>query len=441
MLVLTRWLSLPWGDRVFLHCNNGEDVWKVFNDAVHFFGMLFGDIQKWSEADVRYERGAWVLIYGVPVQAWSDIFFQLCVANAGRFLHADECTVHKAHLDFARVLISTPNLEILNLSVEFFIDGRKYVLKMVEEWGCNLGEDVFMTEEDHVDAPEENIPLNGNGLDEVQGEWELDELVNDLHGEWRQHENHKAASPKSPAVSHIKTEVLEGEALQHQQPVGSEQPPQQLDSARDKQDQHASSNINVCQHKLAGTRPWSLAWLSQTPISEGGNAFSSPCLNENVVTSKLNLEACTNVPSRNTLKNKKREPINRSVGFMKRVARMPDMDRRDILKILKNKERKRKVRKLSSSKAVANSTSDSSKNSSSIGNNDWENWVLVHGKPKAVAEDVRVIVKAVGVQYNCDLNNNFNLLTREGRKDWRTTRGVEGERRVVGGSGDGVEDC
>ena len=111
----------PMGGRVFLHCNNGEDVWKVFNDAVHFFGMLFSDIRKWSEADVRYERGAWLRIYGTPVHAWSDKFFKLCVSTAGRFLHADECTVVKARLDFARVLISTPNLEILNFSVEFLL--------------------------------------------------------------------------------------------------------------------------------------------------------------------------------------------------------------------------------------------------------------------------------------------------------------------------------
>lgn len=46
------------GDRVFLHCNGGEDIWQVFNDAVHFFGMLFDNIHKWSEQDTRYERGA-----------------------------------------------------------------------------------------------------------------------------------------------------------------------------------------------------------------------------------------------------------------------------------------------------------------------------------------------------------------------------------------------
>ena len=59
----------------------------------------------------------------------------------------------------------------------------------MEEWGCNLGEDAFVTEEVQEDMPEALAPHIATGLDEVQGEWELDELVNDLQEEWRHHEN------------------------------------------------------------------------------------------------------------------------------------------------------------------------------------------------------------------------------------------------------------
>jgi len=92
------------GERVFLHCSDGGDIWKLFNHALHFFGMLFGNIKKWSASDVRYERGAWVCAYGVPIHAWNDGFFRLCVSDTGRFIRTDECTVDKAQLDFACVL-------------------------------------------------------------------------------------------------------------------------------------------------------------------------------------------------------------------------------------------------------------------------------------------------------------------------------------------------
>jgi len=197
-----------------------------------------------------------------------------------------------------------------------------------------------------------------------------------------------------------------------------------------------------CQQKLVGTGPWSLDWLSQIPISEGGNTFSSPCLNEIDANSSLNAELISTLPSKKIIKKKKGGAVKLSVGFMKRVARMSDMDRREILKILKKQNMKRKVRKVTNNtKAATNSTSDSSKNSSSLVNKDWENWVLLHGKAEVVAYDVRDIGKEVGVKYKCDTNNNFNLLTREGRMEWRAAGGSEVVRGVVCGSGDGVKGC
>ena len=57
------------------HCLGGEDIWKVFNDAIHFFGMLFKDVHNWSAKDENYERGAWLRIYGTPVHPWNELFF------------------------------------------------------------------------------------------------------------------------------------------------------------------------------------------------------------------------------------------------------------------------------------------------------------------------------------------------------------------------------
>jgi len=108
------------GDHVFLHCTGGEDIWHVFNNALNYFGMLLHNIHKWSSNDVWYERGAWLRIYGIPVQAWNDAFFKLCVMDISRFVRVDECTTDKARLDFARVLITTTLLEIVNTTSEFF---------------------------------------------------------------------------------------------------------------------------------------------------------------------------------------------------------------------------------------------------------------------------------------------------------------------------------
>lgn len=63
-------VTTPMGsDRVFLYCTGGENVWNVFNEAVHFFGMLISNVKKWSFEDVINERGAWIRVYGTLIHA------------------------------------------------------------------------------------------------------------------------------------------------------------------------------------------------------------------------------------------------------------------------------------------------------------------------------------------------------------------------------------
>jgi len=37
--------------------------------------MLFSNVHKWLTTEVRYERRAWLRVYGVPAHAWNDVFF------------------------------------------------------------------------------------------------------------------------------------------------------------------------------------------------------------------------------------------------------------------------------------------------------------------------------------------------------------------------------
>jgi len=108
---------------------------------------------------------------------------------------------------------------------------------------------------------------------------------------------------------------------------------------------------------------------------------------------------------------------------------MSSVDRREILKILKKKERKRKVC-TNKSKDTSTSNSESSKNSTSSVNNDWANWVVLHDKSNVVKDDVKEMGKVLGVKFNDNPNNSFNLLTREGRKEWRSVGGVGGSSFV-----------
>jgi len=48
-------------------------------------------------------------------------------------------------------------------------------------------------------------------------------------------------------------------------------------------------------------------------------------------------------------------------------------------------------------------------NSQTSVNNDWTNWLVLHGNKKVVDEDVRGIGKVVGLKFNGDKNNMFNV--------------------------------
>ena len=49
-------------------------------------------------------------------------------------------------------------------------------------------------------------------------------------------------------------------------------------------------------------------------------------------------------------------------------------------------------------------------------NNDWANWLVLHGNSKVVSDDVCDIGKMVGLQFKGDKNNRFDALSGAGRK-------------------------
>ncbi|PNX63627.1 putative sulfate transporter, partial [Trifolium pratense] len=102
--------------------------------------------------------------YGIPLKAWNEQFFKLCVFDCGRYLRTDGCSVDKDRLDFARVLIATTDLDIINRVETVLVDGNQVKVKIVEEWGYALGEDMCLFEEE----------VESEGAQSVCGEGQID---------------------------------------------------------------------------------------------------------------------------------------------------------------------------------------------------------------------------------------------------------------------------
>lgn len=127
---------------------SSSDVMAVFAEAQDFFNLFFSKPVRWDKNIMKVERGSWVRIYGTHIHAWSESFFKLCVFDCGIFLRVDNCTLSKERFDYARVLLATTSLEILNCTDKILIDGVLVELKIIEEWGFSIGEDACLLEDD-----------------------------------------------------------------------------------------------------------------------------------------------------------------------------------------------------------------------------------------------------------------------------------------------------
>ena len=86
-------------------------------------------------------------LYGILLHSWNESFFKLCVFDCGRFIRTDCCSSEKERLDYVRVLVVTPSLDIISMTEKLVIDGVLIEVKIVEEWGFSIGEDACLFED------------------------------------------------------------------------------------------------------------------------------------------------------------------------------------------------------------------------------------------------------------------------------------------------------
>ena len=134
---------IPLGaDKVLVQSPEDEDVSVMFAEAPNFFGNFFSTPIKWNKQILVCERGTCVRRYGVPLNAWNINFLKLCVFDCGWFLKVDDSSLEKERFDYARVLLSTASLELIKIDATILVDGVLFELKIIEELGFSLGEDV-----------------------------------------------------------------------------------------------------------------------------------------------------------------------------------------------------------------------------------------------------------------------------------------------------------
>ncbi|CAJ2657871.1 unnamed protein product [Trifolium pratense] len=338
-------------DKVFVRSIENADAKSTINNAKDFFKIVFSSWTRWEREYSPYRRGAWVRLYGVPLHAWNEQFFKLCVFDCGGFLRTDCCAAEKNRLDFARVLIATPELELIKRSVTVLVDGIQVEIKIVEEWGYAMGEDSCLFEEDS-----EAESSCGEGQDDPEVHRNVDMLVNQVK-ERLEVEDHKESQGKQSEEFLDKLEANPGskgvETNSVLRMVSQEVSGNQADRA---EVSPLPGNALVCPsfRLLLGKRtsscppevrrsvisgPWSLEWLQDQNHGDAGVIFSVSKKSSKETLHGPSLKRKVNQdPRRQKAGGVLRHPIH----SLKKVARMPTKDRGEVLKVLKKSVRRRR---------------------------------------------------------------------------------------------------
>ncbi|MCI00512.1 DUF4283 domain protein, partial [Trifolium medium] len=154
--------------------------------------------------------------------------------------------------------------------------------------------------------------------------------------------------------------------------------------------------------------PWSLEWLHDHNHGDAGVTFSTNKKKKAVARQGTGQDK---VVALGHNKSKTKGMLRHS--NLKTVARLPSKDRREVLKILKKKVRRRSGRTSSNRSCAVKQISTSREDSSSASvNNDWKHWIVMHGNEQLDVDDVWGIGKAIGVKFNNDNVNMFSALAR-----------------------------
>ncbi|KAL6577320.1 hypothetical protein OROMI_011596 [Orobanche minor] len=108
--------------------SNGKTV-----DMKDWFGYWFKWVRPWKSDDVSFRRRVWTSWMGVPCQAWCLDFSKKASMRFGSFIKMDPATEKKERLDVARIKLRVNAMKEANATIRATIDGKTFVIRVVEE--------------------------------------------------------------------------------------------------------------------------------------------------------------------------------------------------------------------------------------------------------------------------------------------------------------------
>ncbi|XP_027351182.1 uncharacterized protein LOC113862294 [Abrus precatorius] len=163
-------------DMVLVKSDAGVDLEDTISLKKLWWEKWFYDLREWHPNVVAVRRVTWVRCYGVPLHAWSELFFRKLVSSLGDFIQIDQVTTKRRRLDYGRIQVGTTIAELIKQNITMKVNDRFYSIVMLEEHACDV---VAVTEEDVANSSEDGNDSSEDGNDSSEvGSMKLKALDN-----------------------------------------------------------------------------------------------------------------------------------------------------------------------------------------------------------------------------------------------------------------------
>ncbi|CAJ2642053.1 unnamed protein product [Trifolium pratense] len=325
--------------------------------------------------------------------------------NSFHCLHDEDCTYH-CPID---TIFDCSNNQCRCIEkfhvVNVLVDGAQVEIQIVEELGYALGEDTCLFEEES--ETEEYQSEFGERHDDLEARRNIDVMVESLVEGLGTDDcvdlqvRGDVEMTDKKEVSQDAEKVVEEEVERDADTVNSARdcvessnkrssfPKVGIISGRDECTLSRRKRSDSCPPKVSRSiisGPWSLEWLHDHNYGDAEVIFSA---SKRLITRDHNGVRKQKGSQIDPRRRKERGLLSHPLHSIKKVARMPSKDRREVLKVLKKNVRHRRGgdgvnRSCSMSCRVS---SEESSSSLSV-NNDWQNWVAMQGTEQMAVDDV-----------------------------------------------------
>ncbi|KAJ4847901.1 hypothetical protein Tsubulata_039503 [Turnera subulata] len=114
------------GDSVLISFSSPSTMNSFFESNSNWVTNVFDLLRPWIPSDKPSNRKAWIRVKGIPLQAWSEVFFRSLVSRFGSLISVAPITKKKPSLDSAYLQVITTVPDTLTWNFTALIDGITY---------------------------------------------------------------------------------------------------------------------------------------------------------------------------------------------------------------------------------------------------------------------------------------------------------------------------